>query len=198
MDNEFEQITCDIIADPLFQETRSLVPHGGENSVYDHSVATARTAYSLARRFGLSAERVRSLRGQLCFTTSSAMTGTATGLKTLTRQYSGWQRFRHMHAFIHGDIAAARAQERFGLTERQRAAIASHMFPLAFSMPRSSEASIITLADKIVASREMTMAVGYYTVNFAGSFFRRASDVSGGLFVRPPFVLTFGGQHETA
>ena len=68
-------------------------------------------------------------------------------------------------------FAAARAQERFGLTERQRAAIASHMFPLAFSMPRSSEAWIITLADKIVASREMTMAVGYYTVNFCRKLF---------------------------
>ena len=54
MDSEFEQITCDILADPLFQETRSFLHHGGENSVYDHSVATARVAFSLAQRFGLS------------------------------------------------------------------------------------------------------------------------------------------------
>lgn len=45
MDSEFEQITCDILADPLFQETRSFLHHGGENSVYDHSVANC------ARRF---------------------------------------------------------------------------------------------------------------------------------------------------
>ena len=34
MDSEFEQITCDILADPRFQETRSFLHHGGENSVY--------------------------------------------------------------------------------------------------------------------------------------------------------------------
>ena len=171
MDNEFEQITCDILADPLFQETRSLVHHGGENSVYDHSVATARTAYSLARRFGLSAERIRSVTRAALLHDFFGYDWHSDWFKNYTRQYSGWQRFRHMHAFIHGDIAAARAQERFGLTERQRAAIASHMFPLAFSMPRSSEAWIITLADKVVASREMTMAVGYYTVNFCRKLF---------------------------
>ena len=139
--------------------------------MYDHSVATARTASSLARRFGLSAERIRSVTRAALLHDFFGYDWHSDWFKNYTRQYSGWQRFRHMHAFIHGDIAAARAQERFGLTERQRAAIASHMFPLAFSMPRSSEAWIITLADKIVASREMTMAVGYYTVNFCRKLF---------------------------
>ena len=161
MDSEFEQITCDILAEPLFQETRSFLHHGGENSVYDHSVATARVAFSLAQRFGLSEEGIRSVtRAALLHDWHSDW------FKGYLRQFSGWQRLRHMHAFIHGDIAAARAQERFGLTERQRAAIASHMFPLAFSLPRSSEAWIITLADKIVASREVTQAVGYYAAHF--------------------------------
>ena len=35
------------------------------------------------------------------------------------------------------------------------------MFPLA-PLPRNSEAWILTLADKIVASREMSAAVGYH------------------------------------
>ena len=160
MDSEFEQITCDILADPLFQETRSFLHHGGENSVYDHSVATARVAFSLAHRFGLSEEGIRSVTRAALLHDFFGYDWHSDWFKGYLRQFSGWQRLRHMHAFIHGDIAAARAQERFGLTERQRAAIASHMFPLAFSLPRSSEAWIITLADKIVASREVTQAMG--------------------------------------
>lgn len=171
MDSEFEQITGDILADPLFQETRSFVHHGGENSVYAHSVATARVAFSLAHSFGLNDEGIRSVTRAALLHDFFGYDWHSDWFKNYTHQYSGWQRLRHMHAFIHGDIAAARAQERFGLTERQRAAIASHMFPLAFSLPRSSEAWIITLADKVVASREMTQAVGYYAANFYRKLF---------------------------
>ncbi|MBP3311536.1 MAG: HD domain-containing protein [Butyricicoccus sp.] len=171
MDSEFEQITCDILADPLFQETRSFVHHGGENSVYNHSVATARVAFSLAHRFGLSEEGIRSVTRAALLHDFFGYDWHSDWFKGYLSQFSGWQRLRHMHAFIHGDIAAERAQERFGLTERQRAAIASHMFPLAFSLPRSSEAWIITLADKIVASREMTQAVGYYAAHFFRKYF---------------------------
>ena len=172
MDSEFEQITCDILRDPLFLETRSFVHHGGENSVYDHSLATAKVAFSLAHRFGLTDDQVRSV-------TRAALRHDFFGydwLKGYLRQFSGWQRFRHMHAFVHGDIAADRAHAHFGLSQRQRDAIASHMFPLCFSVPRSTEAWIITLADKIVASREMTQAAGYYAVSFFRKFIPAAQE----------------------
>lgn len=166
MDSEFEQITCDILEDPLFQETRSFVHHGGENSVYDHSLATARMAYLLAQRCGMSAERIRSVTRAALLHDFFGYDWHGDWFKGYLSQFSGWQRFRHMHAFVHGDIAADRAQARFGLSDRQRDAIASHMFPLSFSLPRTSEAWIITLADKIVASREVTQAAGYYTMSF--------------------------------
>ena len=47
------------------------------------------------------------------------------------------------------------------MTERECEAIARHMFPLA-AMPRTRIAWIVTLADKAVASREMTAAIGGY------------------------------------
>lgn len=171
MDSDFEQITCDIRTDPLFLETRSFVHHGQDNSVYDHSVATARVAFSLARRFGLSEEGVRSVTRAALLHDFFGYDWHGEWFKGYLSRYSGWQRLRHMHAFIHGDIAAMRAQERFGLTGRQCAAIASHMFPLAFSLPRSSEAWILTLADKIVASREVTRAAGAYAKSFLQKHF---------------------------
>lgn len=57
--------------------------------------------------------------------------------------------------------AARRANRLFGLDERQRSAITSHMFPLA-PVPRNSEGWVLTLADKLVASREMSATVGWH------------------------------------
>ena len=75
--------------------------------------------------------------------------------------FSGIRRITHMHGFIHGHIAADRARHMFGLSARECEAIARHMFPLA-AMPRTRIAWIVTLADKAVASKEMTAAIGGY------------------------------------
>ena len=80
--------------------------------------------------------------------------------KQMVHQYTGWKRVTHMHAFLHGTVAADRASRYFALDYRQYAAIKTHMFPLA-PMPRNSEAWIVTLADKIVATREMSATVGW-------------------------------------
>ena len=45
------------------------------------------------------------------------------------------------------------SQEVFGISEREKSAILSHMFPLG-PVPRNKEAWIITIADKICASME--------------------------------------------
>ena len=179
MDSEFEQITCDILADPLFQETRSFLHHGGENSVYDHSVATARVAFSLAQRFGLSEEGIRSVTRAALLHDFFGYDWHSDWFKGYLRQFSGWQRLRHMHAFIHGDIAAARAQERFGLTERQRAAIASHMFPLAFPCPAPARHGSLRSRTKLwlpVKSLRQWVITRHI---FSGRFFRSCSDLSG-------------------
>ena len=76
-------------------------------------------------------------------------------------RYSGIQRIMRMHAFVHGHIAAERAKCVFGLSDEECEAIARHMFPLA-AIPRTRIAWIVTLADKVVASREMAAAVGGY------------------------------------
>ncbi len=174
MDSTFEQITSDILADPLFQETRHFVHHGAENSVYDHSIATAQAAYAIALRLGLENAEVISVTRAALLHDFFGYDWHSDWFKSYQQEFSGWQRLRHMHAFIHGDIAAQRARAHFHLSDRQCSAIASHMFPLSFSVPKSSEAWIITLADKIVASREMAQAAKYYTAKFCRKLFRAA------------------------
>ena len=62
------------------------------------------------------------------------------------------------HWTRHPAIAAENAKKEVPLTPIEEDIIRSHMFPLA-SIPQNSEAWIVTLADKMVASREMSAAV---------------------------------------
>ena len=57
-------------------------------------------------------------------------------------------------AFYHPKAAAENSEERFELSEKEKNAILSHMFPLG-PIPKSREAWIISTADKICASAEL-------------------------------------------
>lgn len=156
----FEAVTADILAHPRFLETRRLVHHGADNSVYDHSVATARVAYRMAHALRLPEEEVISVTRAAVLHDFFGYDWHDEWFQRFLRHYRGIRRLTHMHAFVHGTMAAKRASRYFALTDRQREAIAAHMFPLAPMVPRSREGWILTAADKIVASREMTRCVG--------------------------------------
>ncbi|MDE7260775.1 MAG: HD domain-containing protein [Oscillospiraceae bacterium] len=161
MAQTFQEMTDDIIRHPLFIELKDCPHHGGENSLYAHSVSTAKCAYRLARRFHLKEDRVRALTRAALLHDFFGYDWQSDRHRRYMRRYSGWNRVKHMHAFIHGSHAANRASRVFGLDQRQQSAITSHMFPLA-PMPRNSEAWLLTLADKMVASKEMGETVGWY------------------------------------
>lgn len=57
-------------------------------------------------------------------------------------------------AFYHPKAAAENSEERFELSEKEKNAILSHMFPLG-PIPKSKEAWIISTADKVCASAEL-------------------------------------------
>lgn len=155
----FEAVTADILAHPLFEESRQLVHHGIDNSVYEHSVAVARTAYRMACALGWSEFEIISVTRAALLHDFFGYDWRDEWFKRFLRRYRGIRRVTHMHAFVHGTLAAKRASRYFALTDRQRDAIASHMFPLAPHMPRSKEGWVVTAADKVVASREMTLCV---------------------------------------
>ena len=157
----FSEIIEDIVTHPLFEQLKDCPHHGGENSLYIHSVDTARCAYRLARRFGLKEERVRAVTRAALLHDFFGYDWQSERHRRYIRRYSGWQRVRRMHAFIHGSHAAHRADRLFGLDQRQRDAITSHMFPLA-PWPKNSEAWLLTLADKMVASKEVGETVGWH------------------------------------
>ncbi len=57
-DRPIEPYAGDILRDPRFLELRSFEHHGEHNSVYDHSLSTAETAYKIARWMHLSKDEI--------------------------------------------------------------------------------------------------------------------------------------------
>ena len=165
MGQNFQEMTRDIISHPLFLQLKDCPHHGGENSLYIHSIDTAKCAYRLARRFHLREERVRALTRAALLHDFFGYDWQSERHQRYMSRYSGWQRVRHMHAFIHGAHAARRAGRLFDLDQRQRDAIASHMFPLA-SWPKSSEAWLLTLADNLVAAGEFGETGGWHVMGW--------------------------------
>lgn len=161
MTENFREMTEDIINHPLFLQLRSCPHHGGDNSLYVHSVSTAKCAYQLARRFHMREDRVRAVTRAALLHDFFGYDWQSERHRRYMCRYSGFKRVAHMHAFIHGAHAARRADRLFGLDERQRSAITSHMFPLA-PVPKNSEAWVLTLADKLVASKEMGKTVSWH------------------------------------
>ncbi len=161
MSESFKDMTKDIVNNPLFIDMRHLPHHGGDNTLYIHSLDTARCAYRLARRFHLPEDRVRSVTRAALLHDFFGYEWRGERHRRFMRHFTGWKKLKHMHAFIHGPHAARRAGRIFGLNDRQRSAIASHMFPLG-PIPRNSEAWVLTLADKMVASREMGETVLFH------------------------------------
>ena len=159
--DEIERYAGSILNDPRFQKLRSFEHHGPANTVYDHSLAVTRAAYRIACALHLSEEETASVVRAALLHDFFGYDWHSERFRRFVRHYSGFRRLTHMHGFIHGHIAAARAKRVFGLSDRECEAIARHMFPLA-PIPRSRIAWIVTLADKAVASKEVTLAAGDY------------------------------------
>ncbi len=58
------------------------------------------------------------------------------------------------HGFVHPKKALANAQEDFDLNDLEKDIIVHHMFPLNLSPPRSKEAWLVCIADKLCAITE--------------------------------------------
>lgn len=69
--------------------------------------------------------------------------------------HDGRIRKNGLHGFTHPTVALANANERFSLTKKEQNIIDSHMFPMTITkIPKSKEAIIVSIADKICAIKE--------------------------------------------
>ena len=66
-----------------------------------------------------------------------------------------WDNGEHrLHGFTHGHVALTNALQDFHLNKVERDSIKNHMFPLTPRPPKYIEGYLVTMADKISATRE--------------------------------------------
>lgn len=137
--NDYLSCVEDLIETEEVHSMRAL-PHHIGNTCYEHSVFVSYTAFRLARGLGLdyvTAARAGLLHDLYLYNSRDH------------RNYEGLQCFAHPKAALRN--ARALCGE---LSPKEENIILSHMWPLSPRMPRSREAVLITLVDKVCATVE--------------------------------------------
>ncbi len=139
-DGGFHRISKAIRRHPEFRKLADF--HHHNDSLLEHSVDVAMTAYRIARFF--RADPRPAVRAAL--------------LHDFFHYDWRTHRFKKgkWHAFEHGSIALANAERTFGpLSKAERDAIRNHMWPISAVPPHHVAAWIVTLADKLVTARDI-------------------------------------------
>lgn len=134
---EFNDIIADILQDKEFQKLALIKHHKG--SRLEHSLKVAKQAYQIADKLNLDKRAVARAGLLHDFFYEDYIDGTRINL-----------------ACNHGKIAYQNAMK-FGLNKKEENIIKSHMFPLGGVIPKSKEAWLITLIDKVSAITEKSV-----------------------------------------
>ena len=138
----FRQCLTEMIAHPAIQALKQVPQHKG-GTTYAHCVNVANRAYQLAKRWGWEID-IRAL-------VNGAMLHDYYLYDTETMPYSDYR-----HSLVHPRLALENAEKYFTLNARERNIILSHMWPIPGApLPRSREAWLVSMADKLCAYREM-------------------------------------------
>lgn len=139
--NRAAYVSCvrDLLLAPQVQSMRALPHHPGVNC-FEHSIFVSYVAFRLARRWGLD--------GRSC---------ARCGLLHDLYLYRWNDQTAHpgLQCFDHPVFALRNASALTPLTAKERNIILAHMWPLAFHLPRSREAWVVSLADKLCATAEV-------------------------------------------
>lgn len=136
-DKAFMNIASPILNHQEFLKTKSIVHHG--NTRYNHSVRVAYVAYKLSKYLGCDVK--------------STVRGGALHDFFLVRDDKNILASTKM-LIEHPTIAKNNAIKYFGVSDKEQNIIESHMFPVSSVVPKSKEAWLVTLSDKIVSMLE--------------------------------------------
>ncbi len=136
---EFEQLIKDLATNPKTKRMKRYIQHGTVTT-YEHCMAVAKMSFILSR----------SLPGEV--SEEKLLTGAFLHDYFL---YDWHDRGDHLHGYHHPDIAWKNATRDFDLNEKEQNIIRSHMWPMnILTVPKSREARIVCVADKIVSTKE--------------------------------------------
>ena len=147
--HNFNRLAYKIRSHHKVQDMKDYIQHGNV-SVYDHVNAVAHTAYSMAHALKIRVDEKVLIEG------------------ALLHDFFGYdwhndkvkRKLFDMHGFTHARRARERAVKHFHIDRPTQHVIESHMWPLTLrSLPRTREAILVCIADKIVSIRE-TLRIG--------------------------------------
>ena len=133
-DKEFMMVASPILTHKEFMKTKSIIHHG--NTRFNHSVRVAYVAYKLSKFTG--ADKVSTIRGASLH--DFFLVRDDKNILTSAKMF-----------IDHPKIAKENAIKYFAVNEKEQNIIESHMFPTSSVMPKSKEAWLVTIADKIMA-----------------------------------------------
>lgn len=136
-DKDFMSISNNLLNHKEFIKTKEIFHHGSTR--FDHSVKVGYFSYKLSKIFGFdykSAAKAGVLHDFFLIRDDK-------NLLTETKMF-----------IKHPKIAKENAIKYFQINEKEQNIIESHMFPVSNVVPKSKEAWIVTLCDKIVALQE--------------------------------------------
>ena len=141
-DARFQRLLAEMAEHPDTQILKDIPQHKG-NTTFAHCAGVAACAYRLAKKWNIEVDLPSLVRG--------AMLHDFYLYDTETMPYSDYR-----HSLVHPKLALENAEKRFALNPKERNVILSHMWPIPGApLPRSREAWLVTLADKICATREI-------------------------------------------
>ena len=136
---DFSDLVDEISTDERCLRMKQYTQHGNV-STYDHCMNVARTSYRLGKLLRLRLNEKELVRG------------------AFLHDYFLYDWHHHdgrWHGFTHSDSAARNAAEDFDISPREENIIKSHMWPLTLRhLPRSREAAIVCIADKLCSAKE--------------------------------------------
>ena len=137
----FLAIAREVVGKARYDEMKRYISHS-DITVYSHCIQVAYTAYRFAVKHGIRCDLHALVRGALLHD------------YYLYDWHDPNKGFR-WHGFKHHRFALENAAQDFELSEKEKNIIYAHMFPLTFwCLPKCREAWLVTLADKIVATKE--------------------------------------------
>ncbi len=131
------------VADAVVVQKMKKYKQHGSVTTYDHCERVARTSYLISRRLHLKTRNEELVRGAMLHDLF---------LYDWHAEDNGEHR---LHGYTHPAAALKNAKAHFKLSRREEDIIANHMWPLTLRhIPRSKEAYIVCLADKICSLEE--------------------------------------------
>lgn len=136
----FDSLSEDILNDTVYKTLKEYVQHGLVTT-YEHSKSVAACAFWLNRHLPFHAEENELVTA--CLLHDFYM-------------YDWHKKGDRLHGYHHPGIAAECAVKYFHISEREEAAIRTHMWPLTLrNVPSNNTGWILTFADKICSVKEI-------------------------------------------